>query len=147
MARNDDIAATLFAEILTLDQLVRAQVARALPPGMDLSHFTVLNHLAHIGKERTPAQLAKTFHLTRGAMTNRLRRLEWAGWVHIRPDWDDARQKLVSISPAGKNARDQALEAVSPLIAQTVGDAGADRVRAALPVLRDLRLSLSEEAG
>lgn len=147
MTSDDDVATALFAEILMVDQLARTAVTRALPKGMELSHFMVLNHLAHSAAERSPAQLAKAFHLTRGAMTNTLRRLEWAGWVHIRPDWDDARQKLVSISPAGKNARDQALEAVSPLIAQTVGDAGADRVRAALPVLRDLRLSLSEEAG
>lgn len=145
MTTEDDVSAALFAEILTVDQLARARVAKALPKGMELSHFTVLNHLAHIGTERRPAQLAKTFHLTRGAMTNRLRRLEWAGFIHIRPDWDDARQKLVSISPAGKRARDQALEAVSPVLSQAVRAIGAERVRAALPILRDLRVTLSEE--
>lgn len=145
MSTDDDVAATLFAEILTLDQLARARVTKALPNGMELSHFTVLNHLAHIGQERTPAQLAKTFHLTRGAMTNRLQRLEWAGWIHIRPDWDDARQKLVAISPAGKQARDVALHAMSPVISETVRDVGSDRVRAILPILRDLRLNLSEQ--
>lgn len=145
MSTDDDIAATLFAEILTLDQLARSRVTKALPNGMELSHFTVLNHLAHIGQERTPAQLAKTFHLTRGAMTNRLQRLEWAGWVHIRPDWDDARQKLVAISPAGKQARDVALQAMSPVISETVRAVGSDRVRAILPILRDLRMNLGQD--
>lgn len=144
MTTDDDVAATLFAEILTVDQLTRTRVARALPKGMELSHFTVLNHLAHTASERTPAQLAKTFHLTRGAMTNTLQRLEWAGWVHIRPDWDDARRKLVAISPAGRQARDVALQAISPLLSNTVRDIGTDRVRSILPILRELRASLSE---
>ncbi|PIE12075.1 MAG: MarR family transcriptional regulator [Rhodobacterales bacterium] len=142
---EEDLAATLFAEILSVDQLARNRVARALPKGMELSHFAVLNHLAHSGLERTPAQMARSFHLTRGAMTNTLQRLEWAGWVHVRPDWDDARKKLVSVSPAGRRARDEALAAISPIIAGAVRQIGADRVRAALPVLRELRLTLAEE--
>jgi DNA-binding MarR family transcriptional regulator len=113
---------------------------------MELSHFSVLNHLAHIGAERTPAQLAQTFHLTRGAITNTLSKLEWAGWVHVRPDWDDARRKLVSISPAGLSARDAAIAAISPLVADVVAKVGEDRVRATLPVLRELRAKLADPA-
>jgi DNA-binding MarR family transcriptional regulator len=109
---------------------------------MELSHFSVLNHLAHTGTEKTPAQLARVFHLTRGAMTNTLGRLEWAGWVHIRPDWDDARRKLVSISPTGLAARDAAVAAITPIIADIVTRIGADRVRTTLPVLREMRIML-----
>jgi DNA-binding MarR family transcriptional regulator len=141
-APNDNLAVTLFSEILMVDQLVRAAVADQLPKGMELSQFSVLNHLAHIGAERTPAQLARTFHLTRGAMTNTLQKLAWAGWVHIRPDWDDARQKLVAISPAGQIARDAAVSAVTPVIGDLVSRVGSDRVRAALPVLREMRMLL-----
>ena len=71
-----NLAVTLFSEILAVDQLARSHVARILPKGMELSHFSVLNHLAHCGVERSPAQLASTFHLTRGAMTNTL---SWSG--------------------------------------------------------------------
>lgn len=99
------LAIALFSEILTADQLVRNRLTRVLPKGMEISHFSVLNHLARVGDERTPAQLAKSFHVTRGAMTNTLNKLEWAGYIHIRPDWDDARRKLVAISPAGRRAR------------------------------------------
>jgi DNA-binding MarR family transcriptional regulator len=77
-------------------------------------------------------------------MTNTLNKLEWAGHVHIRPDWDDARRKLVSISPAGVRARDTAILAMSPLLADVVNDVGVDKVRAALPVLRALRQRLDE---
>lgn len=142
MRSTDDLAISLFAELFMTDQLARAAVAKRLPKGMELSHFSVLNHLARSTEERSPAQLAKAFHLTRGAMTNTLSKLEMAGHVHIRPDWDDARRKFVAISPAGRQARDAALRSISPIIAgltETLGDA---RVRAVLPVLRELRLEL-----
>lgn len=141
---SNHLVVTLFSEILAVDQLARASVARVLPKGMELSHFSVLNHLAHAGDERSPAQLAKTFHVTRGAMTNTLQKLEWAGWVHIRPDWDDARRKMVAISPSGQSARDAALAAIAPVVADVVAKVGEDKVRVALPVLRELRLKLSQ---
>ena len=123
---------------------MKARLSKARPKGMELSHFAVLNHLAQPGTERTPAQLARTFHLTRGAMTNTLHKLEWAGWVHIRPDWEDARRKMVAISPSGQAARDAALAAIAPVIADVVKKVGRDKARAVLPVLREMRLKLSE---
>ena len=102
---SNSLAVALFSEILTADQLVRNRLSKVLPKGMEISHFSVLNHLARSGSERTPAQLAKSFHVTRGAMTNTLGKLEWAGYIHIRPDWDDARRKMVAISPAGSRRR------------------------------------------
>ena len=141
---TQNLAVMLFSEILAVDQLARSSVARVLPKGMELSHFSVLNHLAHVAVEKSPAQLAQTFHLTRGAMTNTLSKLEWAGWVHVRPDWEDARRKMVSISPSGIAARDAALAAIAPVIAQVVDTVGADKVRTALPVLREMRVQLSK---
>lgn len=139
------LAVTLFSEVFTTDQLARNLISRFLPKGMELSHFSVLNHLAHLNDERAPAQLADAFHVTRGAMTNTLSKLEWAGYVHIRPDWDDARRKFVSISPAGRAARDAALSAVAPVIGDVVRAIGVEKVKAALPVLRDLRTRLGDD--
>lgn len=139
------LAVMLFSEILTADQLLRNRLSRVLPKGMEISHFSVLNHLAGQSAERTPAQLAKSFHLTRGAMTNTLGKLEWAGYVHIRPDWDDARRKLVSISPAGRAARDAALIGMDPVISDIVAEMGGEKLRSVLPVLRDLRLKLERD--
>ncbi|MEL7211211.1 MAG: MarR family transcriptional regulator [Pseudomonadota bacterium] len=143
--KSDPLAIALFSEILMTEQLTRNRISRVLPKGMELSHFSVLNHLAHVGGERSPAQLAKAFHLTRGAMTNTLNKLEWAGYVHIRPDWDDARRKMVAISPAGRKARDAALEIISPLITDVVRDLGPEKVRATVPILRTLRNNLAGE--
>ena len=125
--RTDDLAVSLFGELFMADQLAR-------------------NHLARLNEERTPAQLARAFHVTRGAMTNTLTKLEWAGHVHIRPDWDDARQKFVAISPAGRAARDAAVAAVIPMIADVVQSLGPDKVRAVLPILREMRVKLEGES-
>ncbi|MCA0962749.1 MarR family winged helix-turn-helix transcriptional regulator [Salipiger bermudensis] len=139
------LAISLFSELLMADQLLRNRLTRVLPNKMEISHFSVLNHLARVQEERTPAQLARSFHVTRGAMTNTLTKLEIAGYVHIRPDWDDARRKMVAISPAGQRAREAALAAMAPVIAEMVGELGAEKVRAALPVLRELRLKLEAD--
>ena len=144
--RTDDLAVSLFGELFMADQLARNRVSKALPKGMELSHFSVLNHLARLNEERTPAQLARAFHVTRGAMTNTLTKLEWAGHVHIRPDWDDARQKFVAISTAGRAARDAAVGAVIPMIADVVQSLGHDKVRAVLPILREMRVKLEGES-
>ena len=139
----DTIGASLFSEILAVDQLARAHIAKVLPQGMELSHFSVLNHLAYVNQERTPAQLAASFHITRGAMTNTLNKLEWMGHIHIRPDWDDARRKLVAISPSGRSARDAALASLTPLLSGIVSEIGEDQARAVVPVLREMRIKLS----
>ena len=140
---EDSLAIALFSEIMTSDQLIRSQLSKALPKGMELSHFSVLNHLAHLGGERTPAQLARLFSVTKGAMTNTLSKLELAGYVHIRPDWDDARKKKVALSPAGRTARDLAVRAVEPVFDEIIARLGVDKIKATLPILRELRLALN----
>lgn len=141
----EDLAVSLFAELFMAEQLARARMVKKLPKGMELSHFSVLNHLARTTEERTPAQLAQVFHVTRGAMTNTLNKLEIAGHIHIRPDWDDARRKFISISPAGRHAREEALRAISPVIAGLADKMGIERIRSVLPVLRELRSDLERD--
>ncbi|CUH23560.1 MarR family protein [Jannaschia seosinensis] len=138
------LAVALFSEMLTADQLVRARLGRALPKGMELSHFIVLNYLAQHREERSPAELARIFHLSRGAMTNTLTKLAWAGHVHVRPDWDDARRKRVTISGAGLAAREAALNAIRPILTDAVEEIGTERTRSAIPVLREIRQRFGE---
>ena len=139
MDNENSLAVSLFGEILALDQLVRARLAKVLPKGMELSHFSVLNQLSHTKIERTPAQIAKSIPVTRGAITNTLSKLELSGYIHVRPDWDDARRKMVSISPAGIVARNNALAAVTPIINELISEMGEERLKAIVPILRDLR--------
>lgn len=143
---NDPLAIALFSEITAAEQMARTRFSRALPKGMELSHFSVLNHFARLGGEKTPAQLARIFHVTKGAMTNTLSKLSAAGYVHIRPDWDDARRKFVSISPAGQAARDEAVRAIAPVFDDVVENLGADNIREMLPMLREVRNYLAKES-
>ena len=136
------LAISLFSEILAADQKVRYRLTSLLPKGMEISHFSILNHLAWHEGERSPAQLAETFNVTSGAITNTLGKLEWAGYIHIRPDWDDARRKMVAISSAGRQARDEALSAISPIVDNVIEQLGEEGVRATLPILRELRKQL-----
>ncbi|MEW9920565.1 MarR family winged helix-turn-helix transcriptional regulator [Marimonas sp. MJW-29] len=140
---RNTLAILLISEMLAADHAMRGRLSRVLPKGMEISHFSVLNHLAWQKGESSPARLAEKFGVTRGAMTNTLNKLEWAGYVHIRPDWDDARRKMVAISPAGMQARDAAIAAITPMINQVVEDLGEDQARAALPILREIRLKLA----
>ena len=140
VSEGDPLAIALLSEIATVEQLAQAHLKRALPFGMEVSHFAVLNHFARLGGEKTPGQLARAFHVTKGAMTNTLNRLESAGYVHIRPDWEDARKKRVSLSEAGQAAREDAVRAVSPVFDSVVDALGREKIRDVLPVLRELRL-------
>ena len=49
---------------------------------------------------------------------------------------------MVAISPAGLLARDTAIAAITPMINQVVDDLGEEQARAALPILREIRLKL-----
>ena len=137
------LSISFFSEVLALDQKLRARLSKDLPKGMELSHFAVLNHLAFVGAERSPAQLAAALNLTKGAMTNTLTRLEAAGHIHIRPDWEDARKKQIVISPSGKAARDDAFSKITPTLTKVAETVGEDNIRDLLPVLRQLRLQLA----
>lgn len=140
MTRDSDpnLAIALFSEVVAAEQTIKAALAHHLPKGMETSHFSVLNHLSSTG-EKSPVQLARTFQVTKGAMTNTLQKLEIAGYIHIRPDWDDARKKWVSINKAGEAAREQAMRAVAPLFDKIASQIDPQTIKHALPALRELR--------
>ncbi len=69
--RRDPVVLALFGEIVMVETLARSRRARILPKGMELSHFMVLDHFARLGGEKTPAQLARIFHVTEGAAGDR----------------------------------------------------------------------------
>ena len=142
---NDSLATAFFSEIFMADQLARSRLAKALPKGMELSHFSVLNHLARSHEERTPAQLAQAFHVTRGAMTNTLAHLERKGFVAVRPNEKDGRSKQVSLTETGSAAHRRALQAAAPLLDELLGEFPAGELAAALPLLEHMRAWLDEK--
>ena len=142
---RDPLMLVLFSEIVMIEQLARTRLTRALPKGMELSHFMVLNHFARLGGEKTPAQLARIFHVSKGAISNTVARLDAAGYIHVRPDGEDARRKWIGISPAGLAARDRAVDAMAPVFDDLLGALGAHRLRETLPALRAIRAVLGAD--
>jgi len=138
------LAITLLSEIAIVEQMAQGHLKQALPKGMEVSHFAVLNHFSGTSGEKTPGQLARTFHVTKGAMTNTLRRLEKAGYVKIRPDQRDARSKKVSLSASGQEARNQAVAMIAPVFDNVSSHLGPDKIKAMLPLMRELRELMNE---
>jgi DNA-binding MarR family transcriptional regulator len=74
--------------------------------GLSDGEWKALGHLQLAGPpyRRPVGQLAKGADLSSGAMTNRLDRLEEAGFVRRVPDPDDRRGVLVELTDAGRKA-------------------------------------------
>ena len=142
---KDPVAFRIFNEIGIISQLSSAVMERVLPHGLTMSQFGVLNNFVRLGGERTPAGLATAFQVTRGAMTNTLARLEKAGLVAMRPDPEDGRGKIVSITDAGRSAREDCLEALAGEIRKLDGKVDWQDYVEILPKLEALRKILDEE--
>jgi DNA-binding MarR family transcriptional regulator len=126
-------------EIGIVAQLGTTLFERAMPDGMTLAQFSILNHFARLGGEKSPVELARAFQVTKGTMTSTLQRLEAHGWIVVRADPDDGRGKRIAISPSGRRARDKAIRAVEPLLAELERAMTPGRLDALLPHLIALR--------
>jgi DNA-binding MarR family transcriptional regulator len=145
MGKRDDPAVfDFFNEIGIIGQLSQNALERALPGGLKMSHFVVLNHFARLGGARSPQDLARALQVTKGAMTNTLKRLEARGLVEVRPDPDDGRGKRVTLTDAGSKVRNEAIQAIAPSL-QAVGERFTqERLKEALPLLREVRQYLDK---
>lgn len=105
-----------FTEIGIIAQLSGALFDRVLPDGMTRSQFSLLNHLVRLGGPRSLVDLARSFQVTKGAMTNTTTKLAAKGLIRIAPDPRDGRGKLVDITDAGQAMRQRCLDSLSPLV-------------------------------
>lgn len=132
-------------EIGIIAQISGNMLERVLPDGMKMSHFVVLNHFVRLGGERTPQELARIFQVTKGAMTNTIQRLEAQGFISVTPDTRDQRSKRIAITPAGAQARQRAIEAIVPMLAEMNQALGNAQLEEALPLLVQLRQWLGKQ--
>jgi len=136
----------VFAEIGAIDQLATLRIERVLPDGLTHAQFVVLNHLVLRGQAFTPVQLARTFQVTKAAMTNTVQRLAAAELIKVESDASDGRKKLVSITPKGVAAQERCLMAVRPMIEGLRRVFSEDDFEKVLPFLQALRGWLGEAA-
>jgi DNA-binding MarR family transcriptional regulator len=99
-----------------------------MPHGLTISQFSVLNHFVRLEGtaplEKNIGALARAFQVSKATMSGVVANLERKGFVTLRPDPQDGRGRLVAITPAGRQAREQSVAAIQPHL---------DRIRAALP--------------
>jgi DNA-binding MarR family transcriptional regulator len=137
------IAYVFFNEIAIIDQLGRNRFERVLPDGLSMAGFSLLNHFVRLNKsQEAPSQLAKAFQVTKGAMTNTIHRLAALGLVTILADPRDGRGKLVSITEAGRAAREDAIARLAPSLQQLAGLIDPKELETLVPSLMKLRAIL-----
>ncbi|NQV59620.1 MAG: winged helix-turn-helix transcriptional regulator [Alphaproteobacteria bacterium] len=139
---KDPLAFRFFTEIGIIEQLARSRLERALPDGLKVSQFIVLNHLVRLGGEWSPARLAAAFQVTKGAMTNNLQRLEKRRLVRVLANPTDGRGKLVTITEAGRDMRLRCVASVGPFLADLSRELPDKDLAAALPILEKMRIHL-----
>lgn len=96
--------------VIVLAQYLERRVNEALAiHGLTLGQFDILATLRRQPDERlTPTQLMRSVMLSSGGMTNRLDRLEEAGWVGREADPADRRGVVVRLTDAGRKVIDAA---------------------------------------
>jgi DNA-binding MarR family transcriptional regulator len=83
--------------------------------GLNKGEFKVLITLRQNNDDFTmsPGELGEELLLSSGAMTNRLDKLEAAGFIAREPDPDDRRALIVRLTPAGIGKIDEAVNAAA----------------------------------
>ncbi len=94
----------MVGRVIVIAQYLEKSVNDALGVhGLSLGQFDILATLRREGPKGrlTPTQLIQSVMLSSGGMTNRLDRLEEAGWIQRRPDPEDRRGVVVTLTLEG----------------------------------------------
>jgi len=133
------LAFVLLNEMGIINQLSTARFESVLPEGLNRPQFSVLNNFVRLGGTRTPAELAEAFQVTRGAMTNTLKRLESKGCLEVEVNPADGRSKRVRITAKGRRLREKAIRATEPELANLAEAIGGNEIAQVLAVLQKIR--------
>lgn len=133
-----------FNEIGIIAQLSGHAFERAMPEGMTLAQFSVLNHLCRLGDGWTPHRIARAMQVTKGAMTGTLRHLEGKGLVTVSPDATDGRAKRVHITDEGRAMRDACIGTMAPMMQELVTEFDLSEIASAVPLLSSVRAWLDQ---
>ena len=129
----------LFNEIGIIQQLSTSAFEKILPHGLTQAQFSILNHCVRLGDDKTPAQLAEAFQVTRGTMTSTLSRLEQKGFIRVEPSKTDGRSKRVFLTDSGRTAREEGLQKAAPLLKRTGEALGRKEAENLIGPLSELR--------
>lgn len=97
---------------------------RKLPPGLTRAQFGVLNRLARLEAKETISDIARAFNVAQPTMSSTVSRLLEKAYVVTVSDPQDARRKIVQLTPDGATARAEVVESLGPLFDALTGDDG-----------------------
>jgi DNA-binding MarR family transcriptional regulator len=135
----------LFNEIGIIDQLATALFHARLPPGLLVSHFAVVNHLARGRDGASPQDMARAFQVPKATMSHTLSVLCRHGLVELRPHHRDGRMKTAWLTEAGRRFRGEAIAALTPDMDRVATAFGRDWAEETVRRLEALRIWLDED--
>ena len=114
---------------------------------LNAGEFDVLAALRRAGKpfQLTPTELFNSLMLSSGAMTNRLDRLEVAGLIERRPNLDDRRGTLVTLTNEGSDLIDKIYPLHLQFENKLLSSLSPQDRSTLLPLLRKLLISFEEQ--
>jgi DNA-binding MarR family transcriptional regulator len=114
LTRRQQLQWELLTSLGICTQLSGERARQALGPDLPLPLFTILNHFKRLGGGKTVTDLAGAFQLPQPGVTKSVQKLIAAGHLRFERDPDDARRKLLHLTPAGARAHDRALARLAP---------------------------------
>jgi DNA-binding MarR family transcriptional regulator len=143
----------VFARITRASRaLERAMGSAFRAYGLSRGEFDVLVSLRRAGApyRLNPSDLAQALLLSTGTMTNRIDRLEGAGWVVRLPDPEDRRGILVQLTDVGLHTVNAAMDSLLGTERELLSGLGSEEREVLAGLLRRVVLALDErgtEAG
>lgn len=128
-----------------IDQFLQENFARF---GLNSGEFDVLATLRRAGApyQLTPTALLSSLMLSSGAMTNRLDRLENAGYIERKPHPTDRRGILVTLTKQGLEVIDLAVVGHIAHEGQILSSLTSDEQKVLANLLRRMLLSFGDDA-
>lgn len=133
---------TYFNELNIISQLSSGIFEQKLPKGLTASQFSVLNWFVRVDSEASPGRLSTAFQVTKGAMTNTLKKLKEKQLITIEPDATSGRRKIVKMTRKGRKVRDTALATINPLLKEFAGVFNVADIRKQIVAIQKVRLYL-----
>lgn len=142
---RSEMTLLILREIAITADSSRRRLRETLPQGLGEAQFDVLNHLTFTtNRNETPSDLARSFHVTRPAMTQTLNRLRAAGLVELVPALQDRRVRHVRLTAKGRARHGEVvgmLEAGMQTVSRRFSNADLERL---LQQARRFRLEMEQ---
>jgi DNA-binding MarR family transcriptional regulator len=133
-----------FNELGIISQLSTSMFERNLPEGLTISQFGVLNWFVRVDSQATPGRLSTAFQVTKGAMTNTLKKLQAKQFISVEPDASSGRRKIVRLTPEGRQIRDKAIGAAFPLMKEFTRVLDFAEIKQQMAMIKKIRMYLDE---